>query len=316
MQDDATGWAWPWWTVMVLVNLMNLIACARVLARTRGSSADPASRYRDRMRIMGVVFTVVGAYRSVFVCSYVTRMAWFDTLANSALLIRLLAVFAELSFSGQFAFAMARVNCDLSMSPAAGAPMVSRLLVRRAPWFMWSCIFLAQIFATASVITRSKLLSAIEETLWAVGFLSVLPLAVMQFRRASAVRDSSGRFDLVRTFTRVSLSWCAIYCTWALAGSLPFWIWPGALTQMRTGCPPVQYGLLAVREAFTVVHESKAWGCWGGAFLFWHSAYFSLCVWISIFLMNGPRARRPAVDSPGSQERLPADEECSPQARR
>jgi hypothetical protein len=305
MQDDATGWAWPWWTVMVLVNVMNLIACAWVFARTRGSRADPDARYRDWMRIMGVVFTAVAAYRSVFVCKYVARMAWFDSLANSPLLIRGLAVFAELSFSGQIALAMARVNHDLSMSRAEGAPALSRLLVRRAPYFMWSCIALAQIFATAGVITRNELSGAIEETLWSVGFLSVLPLAVMQFRRASAVRDSSGRFDLVRTFTRVSLFWCAVYCTWALTWSLPFWIWPSALKQMRTGLPPVQYGLLAVKEAFTVVHESKAWHDWRFGFLFWHSAYFSLCVWISIFMMNGPRVLRPA-ESAASRERLPA----------
>jgi hypothetical protein len=291
MQDDATGWAWPWWTVMVLVSAMNLIACAWVFARTRGSSADPDHRYRTWMRIMGVVFTLVGAYRSVFVCKYSTRMAWFDSLANSALLIRGLAVLAELSFSGQFALAMTRVSRDLSMSPAEGAPVLSRFFIRRAPYFLWGCIALAQIFATAGVITKSALSAAIEETLWSAGFLSVLPLAVMQFRRASRVEDPSGRFDLVRTFTRVSLFWCAVYCTWALAWSLPFWIWPGALAQLQTGLPPVQHGLPAVVDAFTAIHVSKAWSDWGFGFLFWHSAYFSLCVWISIFMMNGPRAR-------------------------
>jgi hypothetical protein len=284
---------------MVLINVMNLIACAWVFARTRGSSADPDWSYRRWMRVMGVVFTVVGAYRSVFVCKYITRMAWFPSLANSSLLIRGLAVLAEVSFSGQIALAMARVNRDLSMNPAEGASLWSRLFIEKAPYFLWSSIALAQIFATAGVITKSELSFAIEETLWSAGFLSVLPLAVMQLRRVSALGDSSGRFDLVRTFTRVNLFWCAVYCTWGLTWSLPFLIWPAALAQVRAGLPPVQYGLPAVEEAFTVVHASKAWSDWGFGFLFWHSAYFSLCVWISIFLMNGPRVRAAAGESAG-----------------
>jgi hypothetical protein len=73
--------------------------------------------------------------------------------------------------------------------------------------------------------------------------------------------------------------------------SLPFLIWPDALAWVRAGLPPVPWSLSAVEEAFTVVHASKAWGDWGFGFLFWHSSYFSLCVWISIFLMNGPRVR-------------------------
>jgi hypothetical protein len=95
----------------------------------------------------------------------------------------------------------------------------------------------------------------------------------------------------------VSLFWCVVYCAYGLLLSLPFFIWPSAIAQMRTGLPPLQFGLPAVVEAFTVVHASKAWGDWGFGFLFWHSAYFSLCVWISIFMMNGPRAREAAGTS-------------------
>jgi hypothetical protein len=292
MQPDATGWAWPWWTVMVLINALNLIVCARVFMRTRASAGDPDARYRGRMRVMGVIFTLVAAYRSVFVCMYYSRMGWFDSLANGPLLIRLLALFAEVSFAGQFALSMIRVNRDLAMSPAEGGSTLSRFFIQRAPYCLWTCICLAQICATTGVITRSLFALAVEETLWSIGFLSVLPLAFMQWRRASAVQDRSGRFALVRIFTRVNLLWCAVYCTYGVIFALPLSIWPSAVAQMRTGLPPLELGLSAVKGAFKVLHASQAWGDWGFGFLFWHSSYFSICVWISIFMMNAPRRLR------------------------
>ncbi len=287
MHDDATAWAWPWWTVMVLISAVNLMLCVRVVLRTAGSVDAPDWKYRKWMRIMGVTFTIVGAYRSVFVARYSTQMAWFDTLANSSLLIRGFALFAEVSFSGQFALALIHANRDLAMESAA--PMTRRF-ARRAPYVLWGCIILAQVFATTGVITRSELSFAIEETLWSIGFLTVLPLAVLQLRRASAMRDS-GRLDPIRRFALVTILWCAAYCIFGICLDLPT-VWGAALHQIRTGIPEIRHGLSAVRDALLIVHESKAWGDWGFGFLFWHSSYFSVCVWLSVFLMTAPRARR------------------------
>jgi hypothetical protein len=287
MPGDATAWAWPWWTAMVLISAVNLTLCVRVVLRTADSVDEPDWNYRKWMRILGVAFVIVGAYRSVFVSRYSTQMAWFDTVANSSLLIRGLALFAEVSFSGQFALALIQANRDLSMAPAA--PDAHRF-ARRAPYVLWGCITLAQVFATTGVITKSELAFAIEETLWSIGFLAVLPLAIRQLRRASAMRGS-GRFDPIRRFAVLNVLWCAVYCTWSICLNLPV-AWLAAVRQIRTGIPEIRHGLGAVRDALLVVHESKAWGDWGPGFLVWHSCYFSVCVWLSLFLMSAPRARR------------------------
>jgi hypothetical protein len=289
MQNDAT--AWPWWTAMVLINAVNLMLCVRIFLRTAGSADDPDWTYRKWMRILGATFAIVGAYRSVFVCRYSTQMAWFDTLANSSLLIRGFALCAELSFSGQFALALIQANRDLEFAPAAA--MASRF-ARRAPYVLWGCISLAQAFATTGVITKSELAFAIEETLWLIGFVTVLPLAIRQLRRASRMRDSD-RFEPSRRFAALTVLWCAVYCTWSLCLNLPM-AWGAALRQIRTGIPEIRHGWSAVRDALLVVHESKAWDDWGFGFVFWHSSYFSVCVWLSLFLMSAPRARRDGPD--------------------
>lgn len=285
--NDATAWAWPWWTAMVAINAANLMLCIRMLLRTAGSADEPHRKYRTWMRIMGVTFTVVGAYRAVFVSRYATQMAWFDTLANSSLLIRGLALFAEVSFAGQFALALIQANRDLGFEPTAP---ISRRFARSAPHVLWGCIIVAQAFATTGVITKSELAFAIEESLWCLGFLAALPLAIAQLRRASALRGS-GRFDPIRRFAVLSVLWCAIYCTWSACLDLPT-VWAAAVDQLRTGIPELRLGLGAVRDAFFIVHESKAWDDWGFGFLVWHSSYFSICVWLSLFLMSAPRARR------------------------
>ncbi len=95
---------------MVSVNAVNLVVCAWVYRRSLEPGDGCDAVYRKWMRIMGLVFTLVGAYRAVFVSRYITQMAWFDSVANSALLIRVFAIAAELSFSGLFALGMLRVN--------------------------------------------------------------------------------------------------------------------------------------------------------------------------------------------------------------
>ena len=121
MSSSYTEWAWPWWTVIVLINVVNLIVCTVVYKRSLDPRDGSDAAYRRRMRIMGVIFTLVAAYRAFFVSRYTPQLAWYDSLANSSLLIRMFAVAAELSFSGLFALAMLRVNSDIPAAEDAHA---------------------------------------------------------------------------------------------------------------------------------------------------------------------------------------------------
>ncbi len=78
MNSSNTDWAWPWWTVIVAINVINLIICAIVYKRSLDPNDGVDAIYRKRMRIMGLIFVLVGAYRAVFV--YITllpiKQAW------------------------------------------------------------------------------------------------------------------------------------------------------------------------------------------------------------------------------------------------
>ena len=292
-----TAWAWPWWSAMVAVNIINVIVCLTIFRRTShsaGGFSNITDQYQKRMLLMGLIFTLVGAYRAVFVSRYLYQFAWFDVLANSPLLIRFFAIFAELSFAGLFAYAMLRFSKDLASNNPTNP--VLDFIERKSPYLLFFCIFTAQFFATIATINKNNTLFAIEETLWTVGFLLILPLAFIQLRRALSIKAEAEkqRIRMLLTSSKVIFAWCIGYCSYGVFFHLPmdfFSDTANSTMAVTTTVPVAQAGLAAVWDAFFVVNESKEFGDWGFGFLFWHSSYFSICVWLAIFLMRAPRAQ-------------------------
>ncbi len=293
MSIPNTDWAWHWWTVMVAINIVNLIICVLVFRKSLFPSDNTELSYRKRMRIMGLIFTVVGAYRAVFVSRYLSQMAWFDSILNSSLLIRIFAIAAELSFSGLIAYSLLQVSKDLPEKENSKSNKFNSFFTKISPYFLIGCIFVAQFFATSGLIMKSNTLFAIEETLWSLGFIAVLPLAIIQVRRVYSIKDKEGMKSLkmLRRSSVLVAAWCVIYCSYGLFYHLPLESWPAAFNQIETGIPVIKTGLSSIVDAFSIVNESKVYSDWGVGFLFWHSVYFSVCVWISIFLMQAPRKK-------------------------
>jgi hypothetical protein len=94
---------------------------------------------------------------------------------------------------------------------------------------------------------------------------------------------------MLKVFSAVNLGWCVIYCSYALIYHLPTEYWASAFDQIETGLPAIKTGMSAVTDAFLMVNVSHNYSDWGFGFILWHSAYFSVCVWLAIFLMRGPR---------------------------
>ncbi|WP_419834405.1 hypothetical protein [Endozoicomonas atrinae] len=288
MESPEWTWAWTWWSTLVLINSISIVL-AVLFCRRRNTENDSYLRW---MKLMGMIFVSVALYRSVFVSSYMEQLAWFDSLANSSLLIRSLAFFAELSFAGLFMLAMLRTSQDLELYPS-GQEHVFDVLVSRAPKFLFLCIFTAQFFATTALITKFEVLFAIEETLWGMAFLSIFPLAIKQLRAVLKSEHSTTELRLLKPFVWLNVIWLVGYCSYSVFYHLPIEYWPHVLEDMRQGNYQFNASLKAVTDALLVVNETKSLSEWGGiGFLIWHSGYFSICVWIVLFLMRGPRLLR------------------------
>jgi hypothetical protein len=291
MNIPETAWPWTWWSGMVAINVVNITICLWCFRQSR-NAPDGDSTYMKRMRWMGLIFSVVAFYRSIFVSRYFIQQAWFDTVANSSLLIRMLAWCAELSFAGLFAFAMLRFNKDIPDPHPSSNPIVA-FIKTRSPYVLITCLFLAQFFVTVGLIIKSGLLFAIENSLWTLGFYSILPLALIQCKRAftAGTGEQQPRLRMLKAFAVVNLAWLIIYCTYQGMNHLPPDNWARAINQVQTGVPELRTGLSAVSDALLVVHVTRDASDWPSGFIFWHSCYFSVCVWLAIFLMRGPRIR-------------------------
>jgi hypothetical protein len=79
-------------------------------------------------------------------------------------------------------------------------------------------------------------------------------------------------------------------------------IFATALEQFETGIPALKSGFSAVTDALLVVNVSHHYEDWGFGFMLWHSSYFTVCVWLRLFLMQAPRAKPLTGVEP---ERLP-----------
>src|SRR5262249_32764525 len=82
------------------------------------------------------------------------------------------------------------------------------------------------------------------------------------------------------------------YSFFEIGFNLPIVNWPGAIAQLQMPIPdpPFRFSFQAIIDALLIVEETKDLNIWGGmGFIVWHTGYFSVCVWIALFLMTGPR---------------------------
>jgi hypothetical protein len=295
------SWAGPWWGTLVALNVVSLLVGVYLFARPVTGVAPGDVRYVRTMRTLGLIFVVVALYRSIFVSEYLHQLAWFDTAWNGSLLIRSFAIFAELSFAGLIAKTLLRLNHDLPELVEGHGPFRT-FLQTRTPIVLFTCIAVANVFATSATITKVDLLFALEETCWGIGFLSIIPMLVLSLRALWPDRGTQRGYEVrqVRRAVVVIAVFAVGYAIFEIGFNLPVVYWPEAIAQLRSANPDpaFRFGGDAVHDAFFVVHQTRSLDEWGGlGFVIWHTGYFSVCVWIVLFLMTGPRRLPAAVRS-------------------
>ncbi|NCF18202.1 MAG: hypothetical protein GWP63_08165 [Haliea sp.] len=297
MVSDATVWAWPWWWALVTVAALNLFVLVLILVKTDPSDSEGYEAYRRTLKVLGTIFVSVGIYRSVFVSGYLYQLAWFDTVLNSSLLIRGFAWFAELAFAAIIALVFLQLDRDVPGARDRETGRAERFIARVFPVVFFLLIFSAQFFATAATITKFITLFAIEETLWGAAFLFLLPVCLIHLNRVFSYRDQASRQELrlYRIHTSMMAVFTVGYVCYSLLYHLPLEYWPYAMHQFSGELvdPAIRIGWDAVSDAFYIVNETKDYATWGGiGFVIWYSGYFSICMWMVLFMMTGPRRVR------------------------
>lgn len=285
-------WPWPWWSSIVAINVVNLMVGIYIFIKSRKNNGTELSSYHKKMRIAGIIFVGVAIYRSVFVSNYLLQLAWFDTIFNSTLVIRFIATFAELAFAYLIMSSMLQLNKEVP-ALVKRAKGFKCFFENKAPYLFFIFLAIAQFFAYGGAITKVDLLFAIEETLWGLAFLSITPLAIIQFKRIRNTKNhTKEEVKSFKIFTIIIMVFCIGYGAYSLLYHLPIEYWPAAIEQLQVGNPEpaFRFGFDAIKDTLLVVNVTKDYATWGGmGFVIWHSGYFTLCGWMALFFMTGPK---------------------------
>jgi len=266
------SWDFVWHTITVVISCVNLgLGLFIVINSSRKRAGEQGQLgYRRFVPVAVLIFVTVALYRSVFVTKYVGGLVWYDTMFNSPFLIRCLACLAELSFIGLIAAVSLRM---IRSAEANFGPVVAKL-----PYISAACIYVAQFFAFTGLITQLQWPGAVEESLWALAFLSITPVIVVGLKHGRAVPG-------FRVFLVMMAVWCGGYLLFQLGYALPFMYWANVSQDIGQALP-----LNALQHAisgYTVTRDLHTWG--GLGFFIWQTGYFSLCSWMTLVMLVMPR---------------------------
>jgi len=288
MSNVSWPWAGVWWSLVVVIGFVNLAVGVYLFYKSSKLDEPENTVYLKRMRIAGIVFLSVAMYRAVFVSRYLTQLAWFDTIFNSSLLIRTVAMFAEIAFAYLISRALIQVNKELLNEPFKNR--FKEFLRSTAPHVFFYLLVIAQPFAYIGTINKIRVSFAVEETLWGLAFIIVTPLIIMQLKKAFSFKTEEYR--LIKVFALLVAAFCIGYGSYSVFYHLPIEYWPSAIEQLQMDVrvPEFRYGFEAIKDALLVVNKNHIYEDWGGiGFVIWHTGYFTLCGWMTLVFMSGPR---------------------------
>ena len=297
----TSGWAWPWWGTMVAINVVNFAVCWWIFYKSRqNSSLEPENaKYRKQTRIFGAIYCSVALYRSMFVSSYPERLVWFESMFNSPLVIRCIAIFAELSYGALLMVVLLQLMKEVPFDKKQMENKFMNFIATKSPYIIFSCLAIGQFFAYGGLFTQHLWMFAVEESMWALGFLSIAPLVLIQTKRVYSRKspEDKSQLKLYRIFLMMLAIFTVGYLIYQFLFSLPFTYYTKIGADLLKPHTDLITGIKNALFDFNPTRDFERWG--GIAFFIWHSGYFSICVWMVLFFMNGPR-----LINKGLQEKL------------
>lgn len=282
-----------WWSVVLVISCINLGIGIYFFIKSREENED---EYKKKMAIYGLIFLLVATYRSVFVSSYLTQLAWFDTILNSSMIIRTIAMAAEISFAIIISKGLLQFSKDFNMLDKYGNNKLKVFFIEKAPVIFVILLICAQPLAYGGLVFKFHVFFALEETLWGIGFLLILPLLLMEFNELFRIKDNKLNPQNKMYIPMIGLLtlFTVFYVIYSLIYHLPIEYWPAAIEQATSlnPNPEITFTWGAFKDALLIVNKTRNLSDWGGiGFAIWHTGYFTICGWIVLTLMRVPKKK-------------------------
>ena len=251
-----------WWALLSLVSIGN-IALWFLLYRQFYVQAVGGLNVGSDVKLMlflCAAYVFGCAFRSFLPRADVQRICLFDTWLSSVVIGRSVATVAELCFAAQWAIVLHKLG------EIAGADTISYVA-----WAIVPLIFVAQCCSWYGVLTTNYLANAIENSIWAVGFL----LVGIGLCRLLPEFEGPVRLALV-----VAIIGIAAYLAFLITIDVPMYVnrWRGGPAE-RKDLGPLE-GLRDASTRWVVTHDFAEWK----DEIAWMSLYFIGAVWASLML--------------------------------
>jgi hypothetical protein len=276
-----------WWCLLCAISAINIIAwvwSAAALQRHQELMSLEARAVCGQQLLFSAVYVFGCAFRSVLPVFDVPRIGLFHTWLSSALVGRSVATAAELCFVAQWAL-MLRVAAQVS-----GSTMISNVSRMLLP-----LIVAAEVCSWLSVLTTSNLGHVIEEAIWGGCAVLVVAALLVLYRRCPQSWRSAVLAGVVGGTG---------YAAYMFLVDVPrYWKrWTADQAEGQTYLTVMQ-GVADALQRRVVSHN---WEVWQGEVV-WMTLYFSVAVWVSIWLVHGSMVQvRAMVEKPQATARVPS----------
>lgn len=258
-----------WWmgmSAVAAINLVLLFISRKMLLRKLPNMSEMVQKVRHWQFLLASIYTIGCGFRSILPRGDVRRIVLVDHWISAVAIGRSVATLAELAFVAQWAFLLHEIGKGTKDDSVLS---ISKMIV--------PMIFIAECFSWYACTTTNFFGTTIEESLWAVAaFLTMLGFIRARKHYQNGVQKIFLTAGIVAAFA---------YVIYMVTVDVPAYV----RKFMADSANEKVYATLSegFHQVATVWRHTYDVADWQYEFV-WMSLYFSLAVWISIYIVNGP----------------------------
>lgn len=277
---------------MVGITALNVLIYARFASKP--IILDSAQTYQILLRVLSFFYVLGCGLRAVLPRIDVERICYVDSFLSSTFIGRSFATVAEICFMTQLCVVVIRLANDIgTLGDQAGKHGIQTACVRIAliGKVLIAANFVAQGFCWMGVTTTKQIWHVYEESIWTVSvlLLSVCCLFMHHYVNKLHVPNLVAETHSVIVLMRGFIFCGALYVLYMLTVDIPLYYFRFQADEKRGAKYfTVTDGIADALKCHVVSQKYEVWK----DDLSWITLYFSVAVWISLYIMiTVPRVR-------------------------
>lgn len=252
-------------SAIAVFNLILLFISRKMLVKKLPSMSQVVQKVRYWQFLLASIYTIGCGFRSILPRGDVRRIVLVDHWISAIAIGRSVATLAELAFVAQWAFLLHEIG------KGTGDKVVSAISKVIVPM-----IFVAECFSWYACTTTNFFGTTIEESLWAVA----ASLTLIGFVRGRRYYQGTQKNFLTAGIV-AAFGYVVYMATVDVPAYVNRWITDSANGKVYASLSE------GFHQVATIWRQTYAEADWQYEFV-WMTLYFSIAVWISIYIMNAP----------------------------